>query len=69
MNQYKTEPEFILEQSERTLLTAKQLNSLNLTQVLVELEGLSKELCRVHDTLGSIRDSTQVLAQSLQELE
>ncbi len=69
MNQYKTEPEFILEELGKTLHTENKLVSLgrNYTAVQADLDLLYQELNISVDILGKIRDSVLALVQSLGE--
>ncbi len=71
MNQYKTEPEYILEQSEKMHLTEKQPGYLirDYQEIKAELALLSQELNMSVDILGRIRDSVRVLELSVQELQ
>ncbi len=70
MNQYKTEPEFMVEESEKTLHMVNHLrnsSTILLDGAVVELRLLSKELSMSVDILEKIRDSVLVLEQSLEE--
>ncbi len=69
MNQYSTESEYILAESEKTHPMEKPLANLgqDFTQVEVALEQLHRELGLVQDTLEKIRDSLLDLEQSVQE--
>ncbi len=71
MNQYKTEPEFILEESEKIHPMVNKLDSLgrNYMAVQADLALLYQELSISTEVLEKIRDSVQVLALSLREQE
>ncbi len=67
MSQYKTEPEFILEQSEKMHLMQGQRSSSprDISQVVVDLVELSKAASLLEDLAISIGNRLQELAQSL----
>ncbi len=71
MSQPSVEPEFILAESARTVLTAKQLD--NLGQMLRDLEVdtrvLYKELTKLEGFCGRIADDIRVLALLVWERE
>ncbi len=69
MNQYKTEPEFILEESERIHpMESKPVSfDRNYTAVQADLALLYQELNISVDILGRIRDSVLVLQLSVRE--
>ncbi len=68
MSQYKTEPEYTVDSSERILLTGKVLDSStpDYMAVVADLDLLFKELTISVDILGKIRDSVRVLELSLE---
>ncbi len=70
MTQYSTEPEYIVQESERILPMANKLVYTNLTsnmeEVQVELRLLSQEAGMCITTLENIRASLHVLSQSLE---
>ncbi len=69
MSQYKVEPEFILEESEKMRLMEKQLDSTtrDYNQVVVELLLLSAQVQQLEASSGNIGNQLLVLARSLQE--
>ncbi len=69
MNQYKTVPEFILEESVKTPLMAKQLGCIirDFSAVEVDLQELCLQASKLESMLLSNIDSIQELVQSLQE--
>ncbi len=71
MNQYSTEPEYTVKESERIHLTESQpvntAQRYHMVEVVAELALLSKELDMASDILGKIRDSVHVLVLSLPE--
>ncbi len=71
MNQWSTEPEYILENpSEKIIHSSAQSKDMDLNsmvQVVAELRLLSQELSMAIDISGRIRDSVHVLLLSLEE--
>jgi len=68
MNQYSTEPEYTLEESEKIHLMGNKLDSSgrNYMAVRADLDLLYQELNISVDILGKIRDSVRVLELSLE---
>ncbi len=69
MSQYSTEPEYILEESEKTLLTEKVQACLNrdFLALVADLEGLSKEVTKLVDSCLGIEGDLHVVVRSLRE--
>ncbi len=70
MSQYKAEPEYSVEESEKILPMGKPLDYTNLiswVQVAAELRLLSKEVSTCTTTLRGIRSSLVLLQVSLEE--
>ncbi len=70
MNQYKTTPEYSVEESVKIPPMESKLDNLgrrlNYQEVVAELALLSQELTISVDILGKIRDSVRVLELSLE---
>ncbi len=71
MSQSSTEPEFILEESEKTLLTERQLDNLirNLRDMEVDSVVLHKELTKLEGFSGRIADDIRALVLLLQDTQ
>jgi len=71
MSQYKTEPEYSVEESVKTHPMENKLGCSNRSYLAVQadLALLYQELNISVDILGKIRDSVHVLEQSLVELQ
>ncbi len=69
MNQYKMEPEFIVEESARMRLMEKLQDSTdrNYDSVVADLDSLLKEFLQLRDSFERITNSLQVLVQSVLE--
>jgi len=64
MSQYKTEPEYILAESVKTLHTEKQLDSF-VQDLLVDMVVLRNSLTKLADFSGRIVDDIKVLGLSV----
>ncbi len=71
MSQSSTEPEYILEESEKTLLTVRQLDNLilNLQDTEVDSQVLHKELTKLEGFSGRIADDIRALVLLLRDLQ
>jgi len=61
MNQHSTEPEFIVQESAKTLLTGKQLVSF-VQDLQVDIQVFYKELTKLEGFSGRIADDIRALA-------
>ncbi len=69
MSQHSSEPEFILEESEKIPLTVKQLDNLlrELRDLEVDTKVLSTELTKLEGFSGRIADDIRALVLSVQD--
>ncbi len=70
MNQLTNSPEFILEESEKTHLTAKQLDNFvqNLLDLGVDIKVLSTELSKLEGFSGRIGEDIRALGLCLADI-
>ncbi len=71
MKEHSMVAEYSVEESERTVLTVKQLDNLirNLQDTEVDSKVLSTELTKLEGFSGRIADDTRALVLLLQELQ